>query len=338
MKPTEMTDQFKVVMVANDDHVIPNWVPQKMAAAGIEYVYHQCYTREDLAEYAGDADVIWFTSSRRGLVIEENMDVFKKAGAVIKVGSGTDNIDHEACTRRGIIVTHTPGVPTESTSDHHIALLFTAVRQTARQDRLVHSGLWEFRSALPIGYFEGADLGVIGFGRIGRAIVRKLSGFEMKVRVYDPYVDSADVANAGARKVDLDELLKASQYVLVACPLTEETRGLLGEEELKTMRSDSVLVNCARAGIVDEAALVKALKGEWIRAAAMDVVEKHPLEPGDELLGFENVIITPHMGGVGPNYPEDLFIGPVDVIIGMSEGLRPISIVNKNVVPKWDLR
>jgi phosphoglycerate dehydrogenase-like enzyme len=329
--------KFKVVLIANDGHPIPDWVREKFVAAGVEYVYQDCHRREDLEECVGDADVLWLMSSRRGLVTEENMDLFPKVGAVIKCGSGTDNIDHPACTRRGILVAHTPDDPTEPASDHFIAMLFTAVRRTARQDRLIRQGRWEARAALPIGRFTGADLGLIGFGRIGRAIVRKLSGFQMNVRVYDPYVEAAAIEAAGARRVELEELLRASQYVLVACPLTEETRGLLGEKELRLMRPDAVLVNCARGGIVEEAALIRALQEGWIQAAALDVVEKPPLKPGDPLLSLENLNLTPHLGGYPENYPDGIFSAPVEVILEMSRMRRPKWIANPGVVPKWKM-
>ena len=265
------------------------------------------------------------------------MDLFQRAGAAIKCGSGTDNIDHEACTRRGIIVAHTPEDATEPTSDHTIAMLFTVARQTARQDRLVRSGVWEARAALPIAQFTGADLGVIGLGRIGKAIIKKLSGFDMKVRVFDPFVDAAAIEHAGAEAVGLEALLKQCQLVLVCCPLTDDTRGLLGENELKMMRRDSILVNVARAGIVDEAALKKALREGWIKGAALDVLEKHPLEPGDEWLTLDSINFTPHLGGYGIGYPDPLFENVVDVIIEMSKMHLPKWIANRGVVPKWKL-
>ncbi len=291
-----MSNRFKVVLIANDDHPIPAWVSKKFAEADIDYVYHQCCNKEDIQKCAGDADVLWLMSSRKGLVVEENMDIFKKAGAVIKCGSGTDNIDHKACTKRGIIVAHTPEDPIEPTSDHFMAMLFTAVRQTARQDRLIRRGVWDAKAALPIGHFTGADLGLIGFGRIARAIVRKLSGFWMNIRVFDPYVDAATIETAGYRKVEMEQLLRKSQFVLVACPLTRETKGLLGQKELRMMRRDATLVNVARAGIVDKRALLIALREGWIKAAAFDVLENHPLKPDDELLSLENLNLTPHMG------------------------------------------
>lgn len=334
---TEMDKRFKVVLIANDEHPIPEWVERKFTKAGIKYVYHQCYNREDLQKYANDADVLWLMSSRNGLIIEKNMDIFRKAGAVVKCGSGTDNINHEACTKRGIIVAHTPEDPTEPTSDHFIAMLFTAVRQTAKQDRLIRRGIWDPKAALPLGHFTGADLGLIGFGRIGKAIVRKLSGFQMNIWIFDPYVSAATIEADGCKKVELEELLRKSQFVLVACPLTKETKGLLGEKEFRMMKKDAVLVNCARGGIVDEKTLVQALKEGWLKAAAFDVLENHPLKPDDELLSLENLILTPHMAGYPDSYPDSIFDSVVDVIIEISNMRMPKWIVNKEVKPQWSM-
>jgi len=332
-----MSGKFKVVLIANDDHPTPDWVEKKLTAAGIDYVYHQCYNRRDLEQCASDADVLWLMSSRKGLVIEENMDIFKKAGVAIKCGSGTDNIDHQACTKRGIIVAHTPEDPVESVSDHFIALLFGAMRQSTRQDRLVHRGVWNPKEALPIGHSTGADLGLIGFGRIGKTVARKLSGFQMHIYVFDPYLDAVTVEKAGASKVELPELLRKSQFVLVACPLTEETRGLIAEKELRMMRSDAILVNCARGAIVEERALVKALKQGWIRAAALDVLENPPREES-ELLSLENLTLTPHMGGTSDTYPDGEFESVVDVIIEISKMHLPKWIANKDVKPEWQMK
>lgn len=329
---------FKVAHIANDNHPIPDWVREKFEKAEIDYVFHDCHTREDLEKYASDADVLFFTSSRKGLVVEENMDVFEKVGAVIKCGSGTDNIDHEACTKRGIIVAHTPDDPTEPTSNHIIALLFTAVRQTARQDRLVRSGVWSAQEALALGQFTGADLGLIGFGRIGKAITKKLSGFDMNIRVFDPYLDAETMKSLGCIKVELNELLKVSQYVLTVCPLNKETRGIIGEKELQLMRRDAVLVNGARAGIVDEEALKIALREGGIKAAAFDVLENHPLQPDDEFLTFENMNFTPHLGGYSHDYPDSIFTTSVEVIIEMSKLHLPKWIANKGVTPKWEIQ
>ena len=330
--------KFKVALVSTGGHPIPEWVYKRFEDENIEFVVNDCETRQDLEKLAKDADVLFITSSKKGLICEENMDIFEKAGCAIKCGSGTDNIDAEACTKRGIIVAHTPDDPTEPTSDHFIAMLFTAIRQTARQDRMVRNGIWSATDALPLGMITGEDLGIIGFGRIGKAIVKKMSGFDMTVRVFDPYVDEETIKSHKCIKVSLEELLKKSKYVMVACPLLKETKGLIGEKELKMMRQDAVIVNVARAGIVDETALKKALRQKWIKAAALDVIEKHPLEPGNEWLEFENINFTPHLGGFNDEYPDGIFKNPVEVIVGLAKGKTPPWIVNRQCKPNWDLK
>jgi phosphoglycerate dehydrogenase-like enzyme len=330
-----MDNKFKVVLIANDNHPIPDWVGEKFSAADIEYVYHECYGREDLEKCASDANILWLVSSRKELVVEENMDIFRNLIAVFRVGSGTDNVDHDACTKRGIIIAHTPEDVTECTSNHAIAMLFAAVHRIARQDRRVRRGVWNPREAMAIGGLTGADLGIIGFGRIGQAIARKLSGFCMNLRIYDPFANEQEVKKAKGRCVELSELFTRSQYVLLCCPLTKETEKLIGPKEFEIMRKDSVLVNCARGPIVDEKALARALKEKQIGAAAIDVVENPPLQLDNELLSFEDVTVTPHAAGYPDNYPDKIFSGMVEIIIGISQGVLPKWIANKDVKPKW---
>ncbi|MHB1191379.1 MAG: NAD(P)-dependent oxidoreductase [Armatimonadota bacterium] len=328
---------FKVAFIASDVQPVPDWIGERIKAAGIEFVHHECYSREDLEKYASDADVLYLQSGRTGLVVEENMDLFPKVGVVMKGGSGTDNIDKEACRHRGIVVAHTPEDPMDSASDHMICLLFSAVRQIARQDRLVRKGIWNPVDALPLARLAGANLGLIGFGRIGKLIVRKLSGFRMNVRVSDPYTDASDIEAQGAKRVELDELLRESQLIIVACPLTDETRGLIGREQFKLMQPKSVLVNGARAGIVDEAALAEALRDGRIGAAALDVLCNVPVSADEPLLGLGNITFTPHMGGHSFDFPDSVFRTPVEVIIEASKMHLPRWIANKDVVPKWEM-
>ena len=332
-----MAGRFKVVLIANDDHPIGDWVSEKLAAAGVDYSYHQCYGRADLERYAADADAIWLHSSRSGLAVEENMDIFTRLVAVVRVGSGTDNVDHQACNKRGIVIAHSPDTVTGVTSDHAIAMLFAAARQVARQDRLVRQGVWDRRTPLPAAPLAGASLGLIGCGRIGSAIVKKLSGFEMSVSICDPYLDAATIESLGGTKVDLETLLTQCQFVLVVCPLTEETQGSIGEKEFDMMRDDAVLVNCARGPIVNEKALYQALKTGTIKGAAVDVVADPPLKKDDPLLSLDNLVVTPHMAGMAHDYPDSIFVGPVQAIIDISQGRLPQWIANKDFTGTWKM-
>jgi len=167
--------------------------------------------------------------------------------------------------------------------------------------------------------------------------VKKLSGFDMNLLVYDPYLDAPTIQEAGAKKVELETLLEQSRFILLACPLTKETEGLIGENELRKMRSDAILINCARGPVVREKALIEALKQGWIKAAALDVLEVSPPGPTSELLSLENVTLTPHLGGASDEYPDSVFRSSVEVIIEMSKMHLPRWIANQGVKPKWNM-
>ena len=333
-----MTAALKAVLVANDDHPVPDWMETKLAQEGIEFKLAICWTKEDLARYAGDADMVMLFSGRY-LLTAENIEVLGSCGAIIRTGSGTDNVDVEAATRKGILVVNTPDVPTEPTADHTISLLFSVARQISLQDRLVRSGQWDFRLARSGRLFKSATLGLVGFGRIARAITRKLSGFEMNILSYDPYVDSRTMEQLGVRSVGLDELLSESDFVSVHCPLTKETYHLIGERELRLMRPEAVLINTSRGPVVDERALYRALREGWIARAGLDVTESEPIDPNCPLLELDNVVITPHTGGYADLYhPEAYWSATIEAAIALAHGRWPESVVNRSdVIPKWPL-
>ena len=333
-----MSKSFKVVQIWNDSHPKPDWVEDKFVEAGVECSYHQCYNRDDLQACTDGADMLWLMGGRKGLVAEENMDLFPDIGAVQRVGSGTDNIDHDACTQRGILVVHTPEDMTEVTSDHVIAMLFSAVRRVPWHDRNIRKGLFSQKEPLSVCTLRGADLGLVGFGRIGKAVVEKLSGFEMKVRVYDPYADPEMFKRLGCEPVELDELLASSQLIALVCALTDETRGLIGARQLGLMREDAVLVNCARGPIVDETALYETLNNNRIAGAALDVFCETPLPADHPFVTLENVNLTPHSAGIPLPFPDALYVNQVQSIIDLAQGRLPRWIANRGVKPRWDLQ
>jgi D-3-phosphoglycerate dehydrogenase len=157
----------------------------------------------------------------------------------------------------------------------------------------------------------------------------------MTLRVFDPYLEAATIAAAGGEKVALDDLLRRSKYVIVQCLLSDETRNMIGEAELRTMRPDAVLVNTARADVVNEKALFRALREGWIRAAALDVFADHA---NAEMLALENLVLTPHSGGFPPDYPDATFAAVVEVILAVARGEMPKWIVNQEVKPRRTLK
>ncbi len=209
---------------------------------------------------------------------------------------GYNLIDVEAASRRGILVTNTPGVLTETTADMAWALMLATARRVVEADRFVRAGRWKgvTWSLMLGGDVHGRTLGIVGLGRIGKAIARRARGFGMRV-LYHSRRPDPDAAGLGAAYRDRGELFRESDFVVLAVPLTPETRRLVGEAELGLMRPEAILVNVARGPVVDEAALARALREGRLAGAGLDVFEDEPrVHP--ELLGLEQVVLTPHIG------------------------------------------
>jgi glyoxylate reductase len=216
---------------------------------------------------------------------------------VANVAVGFNNVDVAAATRRGIVVTNTPEVLTETTADFAFTLLMAAARRVVEADHYARSGEWKsWKWDLLWGAdIHGKTLGVVGFGRIGRAVARRGLGFGMRVLYHDTVrADAATERELNATAVDLETLLRESDFVSLHTLLTAETRHLVNERTLRLMKKTAILVNAARGPIVDEAALAKALSEKWIAAAGLDVFEEEPkIHP--DLLGLSNVTLAPHI-------------------------------------------
>jgi D-3-phosphoglycerate dehydrogenase len=328
---------FKVAMVHMDAEELPSWVTETMAEHDIEFVFVECETRAQLAACAGDADVVWVCGGSP-IVTAENIDDLARCGAIIRTGSGTDNIPIEAATERGIIVANTPEAFNDGVSDHTIGLLLGVVRQIGIQDRLVRRGIWDREAGYPSWHLRGQTLGLIGFGHIARLVTRKISGYEMKVLAHDPYVSAEEMAEHGVQRASMEEVLSESHFVSLHCPLLAETRHLIGERELRQMQPRSILINTSRGPVVDEAALFRALKEGWIAAAGIDVLEQEPAAADNPLFGLDNVVITPHIAGYTDRSLEDSWRLSVETAVTLSEGRWPRSYVNPNVEPRWQLQ
>jgi D-3-phosphoglycerate dehydrogenase len=185
---------------------------------------------------------------------------------------------------------------------------------------------------------HGRTLGLVGFGHIARAVVRKLRGFEMRVLAHDPYVDAGAMAAHGVTATCLRDLLAEADYVSLHCPLTAETRHLIGETELRLMKPTAILLNTSRGQVIDEVALARALSQRWIAAAGLDVLESEP--PGSEnpLLGLDNVVLTPHVGGYSANGVEIRWQLSVDTVLALARRQMPHSWVNAELPAGSPLR
>jgi len=250
----------------------------------------------ELLEYLPEAEGILSLLTAR--VDETILDQAPNLRVVSNMAVGVDNIDIPACTKRGIPVGHTPGVLTDATADLTMAILLSTARRLSESARDAREGRWGTWS--PTGWLgadlRGATLGIVGMGKIGRAVAARAHGFGLRLVYADPAQDSEMDAAFGARCIPFDELLQRSDFVSLHCPLNESTQGLINESALQMMKPSAILVNAARGPVVDGNALVRALTQGWITAAALDVTDPEPLPATHPLYGLENCLIVPHIG------------------------------------------
>ncbi|MBI4025037.1 MAG: C-terminal binding protein [Verrucomicrobia bacterium] len=327
---------FKAALVAWDAPEVPQWVVQELEKENIELITHECTTREELAHYAGDADVVWVFGGSR-VISAESLSDLKRCGAILRSGSGTDNIPVEVATRLGILVANTPEATCDTVSDHAIALLLSVIRQIPAQDRAIRNGIWDPKHAWPGWNLSGSTLGLVGFGHIAQHLARKVSGFEISLMACDPFVNEQKMNEFKARKGTLQEVLSRSDFVSIHVPLTKETHHLIGERELRWMRPKAVLINTSRGAVIDEKALVRALNEGRIGAAGLDVFETEPLSTDHPLTKLPNVVLTPHSAGDSPRMLDDFWRYSVETVIDLSKRRWPSSYVNRGVKPRWRL-
>jgi len=257
---------------------------------------------------------------------------------IANYGVGYNNIDMRSATELGIPVSNTPGVLTETTADLAWALLMATVRKIPQAHSYTVSGRWKGPGGKS---FMGADigpggsnspkvLGIIGFGKIGQAVMRRSRGFKMKVVAFDPPMKEAIEQTRGVEYRELGDLLRESDFVTLHCPLTEETHHIIGEKEFALMKFNSVLINTSRGPVVDEKALVSALKKGKIAGAGLDVYEREPhLSPG--LAKLEKVVLLPHIGSATEDTRGQMAVVAVRNAVAMLRGKRPPNIVNPEV-------
>jgi glyoxylate reductase len=263
-------------------------------------------------------------------VNEEVLDQAGKLRVVANCGVGYDHIDVAACTRRKIVVTNTPGVLTDTTADLAFALLMAVARRVVEADRFVREGRWQ---RWEFGALWGADihhktLGIWGFGRIGQAMARRGRGFNMKILYHSRRrVGEALEREVDARFVDRDTLLGESDFLSLHTPMTPATHHLIGENELKLMKPSAFLINTARGKVVDEEALVAALKAKTIAGAGLDVFEHEPHLP-PELAKLDNVVLLPHVGSATGETRLAMAVLAAQNLLATLEGRRPPNVVN----------
>jgi len=284
--------------------------------------------RDELLEAARGVSGILSTVTEK--VDAGLMDV---AGDSLKVVAnmavGFDNIDLDAAGERGVVVTNTPEVLSETTADTAFMLLMAAARRLGEAERMLRAGGWDAWGPMQLLGPDvwGKKLGIVGFGRIGQALARRASGFDMEVAYHDMRRNEEAERELGARYLELEELLETCDFVSVHAPLTDETRHLIGEKELEGMKDTSVLVNTSRGPVVDEAALAEALAEGRIFAAGLDVFEEEP-KVHPRLLELENVVLAPHIGSASIETRDKMAALAAENLVAVLRGEEPKTPVN----------
>jgi len=265
----------------------------------------------------------------------EVVNAGKDLKVISQVAVGYDNIDVEAATRRGIYVTNTPGVLTETTADLTWALLMAVARRVVEADKYVRRGDWKIPWGLMMmlgSDVYGKTIGIVGLGRIGLAIARRAKGFDMRI-LYHSRTRKPDLEKElGIKYVDFETLVKESDFITLHVPLTPETHHMISEKELELMKNTAYVINTSRGPIVDEAALYKALKEGWIKGAALDVYEKEPTDPDNPLLKLDNVVLTPHIGSASVETRTRMAVMAAENLVSVLDGKIPPNLVNKDVL------
>lgn len=284
-------------------------------------------TKDELKAWVSEADGV--ISIVADVIDDDVMATAPKLKVISNVAVGYNNIDVDSATRRGILVTNTPGVLTETTADFTWTLLMAAARRVVEGDRYVRAGRFtEWKLTMLLGDdIYGKTLGILGLGRIGKAVARRAQGFEMRILYYDVVRDQAAERELGVVHATKEEILREADFLTLHVQLLPETRHYIGERELRMMKPTAYLINASRGPVVHEAALVRALREKWIAGAGLDVYEEEPkIHPG--LMGLENVVLAPHIGSASHETRLKMATMAVENCLSALSGKRPPNLVN----------
>jgi D-3-phosphoglycerate dehydrogenase len=321
-----MAARAKVVLT---DYVWETPDVERQTLEGLaELVVLQTKKPEDFLPHAADCDALLNTYA--GPITAEVMARMPRCKIIARYGIGVDTIDVAAATQAGIIVTNNPTYCIEEVAEHTMGLLLAAARKIAFYDRLVRRGRWEVPPGKPIFRLAGSTLGLVGFGNIGRQVAVRARGFGMRVLFADPFVKEQGTGEL-ATKVELEELLRQSDYISIHPPLTPGTRKMINDDAFSKMKRTAVLINCARGPIVDTEALVRALEAGRIAGCALDTTDPEPLPDPHPLRGRENVILNPHVAWYSEQAMVGLQSGAPNEVRRVLTGEWPINVVNPAV-------
>jgi D-3-phosphoglycerate dehydrogenase len=321
-----------MALVAVTDHVFPDLDQERrlLADAGHELRFGtNAASVEEVREAVTGADAVLNCYAPMPAEVIRELD---RCVVIARYGIGVDTIDLDEATAKGIVVTNVPDYCIDEVSDHALALLMSLARGVTLLDRRVRSGFWASTDARPIHRLRGRTLGLVGFGRIARALAEKAAPLGFRIMTTDPFVPDDAVRRAGAEPATLEELLRAADVVSIHAPLTADSRHLIGAEELAWMKPGAILINTSRGPLVDLDALRDALADERLGGAGLDVLEEEPPAADDPLLHRDDVIVTPHAAFYSEESLEELQRKAVEQVIQALAGRTPPYAVNADAL------
>lgn len=323
-----MSNKQPKVVITDCDHPSVEIERKVFSEIDPEFVLAYCNTEDEVIETAKDADGI---INQYAPITKRVIKSLKKCKVIARYGVGVDNIDIEAATEYGIIVANVPDYCVDEVSTHAMALILSCARVITLLDNKIRDKKWDFTLAKPLFRTKGKTLGLFGLGRIARVVAQKASGFGFKIIAYDPYVSKVDDE---IELVEFSKLLSNSDFISIHSPLTDETRHLFGENNLRAMKRTAYLINTSRGPIVDEEALYNILKKRWIAGAALDVMEKEPPDWENLLLKLDNLIITPHISFYSEESYVELKTKTAKAVLSVLKGKLPRAMVNPQAINK----
>ncbi len=319
--------RFKVVITDSDwpDHELEE-AEFRASGLDVDLVHLDARRSGDMLPCVADADALMVQFAP---VNREVIQRLRRCRVISRYGIGVDMVDVKAATERGIMVANVPDYCIEEVSTATLAFLLCLNRRVILQDRAVRAGSWAYppREALPV-RLSSQLLGIVGLGQIGRAVAVKALALQLRVQAYDPYVDESRLGTLPVTLVGFEELLRTSDYVTLHCPLTDETRHLIGAAELAMMKPTAYLINMSRGPVVDQSALCEALARRTIAGAALDVLAQEPPSPDEPLLRLDNVIFSPHSASLSDESVQQLRRQAARNVVDALKGDRPRSVVN----------
>lgn len=331
------------VVITDCMHLPVTYEEKILEEYGIEAELYNCLTEEQVIEAAKDADgiIVHFAPITRKVI--ESLDKLK---IICRYGVGVDNVDIAAATERKIVFCNVPDYCTNEVAEHALALLLAAARKIVYADYLTRNYDWEITNLEPVDTFEGKILGLVGFGKIGSSFARRAVALGCKILVYDPYVSKKKVEAEGYEYTNnLDDIWTKSDFISLHIPLKEDTKYIVGRDELKKMKKTAIIVNTSRGKLIDETALLEALKEGEIQGAALDVFEnepppkEHPMFKEKKIvknplyeLSPAKITVTPHMGWYSIHSYRKLKETPALIVARFLKGERPKNVLNPEVL------